>query len=174
MLQTAVVLVLESIFDADLPPEQHAYRAEHNALVAVGQVREPVHTGHAEVVGADPDLSGCFGSIPDHELMESAARRVSDRRLPRLIKMWLYTPVEESDERGRLHRTTRNRYEGRGTSQRFPLLPLLANLYMRRFVLGRKTSGHERRLDARIANHADDFLVCCRGLPPKRWWQYEQ
>ena len=80
--------------------------------------------------------------------MKSVARRVSDRHLLGLIKMWLETPVEEIDERGRQHRTTRNKDEGRGTPQGSPLSPLLANLYMRRFVLGWKVLGHERRLNA--------------------------
>jgi len=77
--------------------------------------------------------------------------------------MWLEAPVEEIDDRGRRHRTTRNRDEGRGTPQGSPLSPLLANIYMRRFVLGWKVLGHEARLDAHIVNYADDFVICCRG-----------
>jgi retron-type reverse transcriptase len=88
--------------------------------------------------------------------MKSVARRVSDRHLLGLIKAWLQMPVEESDERGRTQRTTRNRDEGKGTPQGAPLSPLLANLYMRRFILGWKTLGHEVRLDAHIVNYADD------------------
>src|SRR5438132_7966212 len=92
--------------------------------------------GHTEVI--DADLSGYFDSIPHAELMKSVARRVSDRHLLHLIKMWLEAPVEETDERGRRHRTTRARDEGRGTPQGSPLSPLLSNLYMRRFILGWK------------------------------------
>ena len=77
--------------------------------------------------------------------------------------MWLEAPVEEIDERGRHHRTTRNKDEGRGSPQGSPLSPLLANIYMRRFVLGWKALGHERRFDAHIVNYADDFVICCRG-----------
>jgi group II intron reverse transcriptase/maturase len=111
----------------------------------------------------DADLSGYFDSIPHAELMHSVARRVSDGRVLGLIKAWLQTPVEEIDARGRKKRTTRNRDEGRGTPQGAPLSPLLANLYMRRFVLGWKAQGHERRLNAHIVNYADDFVICCRG-----------
>jgi hypothetical protein len=80
-----------------------------------------------------------------------------------LIKMWLEAPVEETDERGNKRRSTRNRDEGRGTPQGSPISPLLSNLYMRRFVLGWKKLGHEKRLKAYIVNYADDLVICCRG-----------
>jgi group II intron reverse transcriptase/maturase len=157
----AALLVLEPIFEADLQPEQHAYRPGQSALDAVEKVRALLRSGHTQVV--DADLSGYFDSIPHAELMKSVSRRVSDGRLLGLIKSWLEAPVEEVDARGRKHRTTRNKNEGRGTPQGAPLSPLLANLYMRRFVLGWKVQGHERRLDAHIVNYADDFVICCRG-----------
>jgi RNA-directed DNA polymerase len=80
-----------------------------------------------------------------------------------LIKMWLEAPVEETDEKGNKHRSTRNRDEGKGTPQGAPISPLLSNLYMRRFVLGWKKLGHEKRLAAHIVNYADDLVICCRG-----------
>jgi RNA-directed DNA polymerase len=79
-----------------------------------------------------------------------------------LIKMWLDTPVEETDERGKQCRSTRNRDEGRGTPQGAPISPLLSNLYMRRFVIGWKKLGHEERWEAFIVNYADDLVICCR------------
>jgi group II intron reverse transcriptase/maturase len=111
----------------------------------------------------DADLSGYFDSIPHTELMKSVARRISDRHLLHLVKMWLEAPVEETDERGRVQRTTRNKDEGRGTPQGGVASPLLANLYMRRFILGWKQLGHEERLQAHIVNYADDFVICTRG-----------
>jgi len=159
--QMAVVLVLEPIFETDLQPEQHAYRPNHSALGAVRQVHGYVSTGHMEVV--DADLSGYFDSIPHAELMRSLSRRISDRHLLGLIKRWLGAPVEEVDDRGRARRTTRNKDEGRGSPQGSPLSPLLANIYMRRFIVGWKVLGHEQRLDAHIVNYADDFVICCRG-----------
>ena len=96
----------------------------------------------------DADLSGYFDSIPHAELMKSVARRLSDGQLLALIKRWLEAPVEETDEREQPQRTTRNKDQGRGTPQGAPLSPLLANLYMRRFILSWKLLGHERELDA--------------------------
>lgn len=160
VVQTAAVLVLEPIFEADLSDEQYAYRPGRSALDAVQRVHRLLSTGHEEVV--DADLSGYFDSIPHTELMKSVARRVSDRPMLHLVKMWLEMPVEEEDERGRKVRTCQARNEHRGTPQGAPVSPLLANLYMRRFVLGWKALGHERRLRAFIVNYADDFVICCR------------
>jgi RNA-directed DNA polymerase len=159
--QTAAVLVLEPIFEADLAPEQYAYRADRSALDAVKQVHALLHSGHEQVV--DADLSGYFDSIPHAELMKSVARRIVDGAMLHLIKMWLEAPVEETDEKGNRHRSTRNRDEGRGTPQGAPISPLLSNLYMRRFVLGWKKLGHEKRWEARIVNYADDLVICCRS-----------
>ena len=160
-VETAAVLVLEPIFEADLQPEQYAYRQDRSALDAVMHVHKLVNTGYREIV--DADLSGYFDSIPHAELLKSVARRVVDGAMLHLIKMWLEAPVEETDEHGRKHRSTRNRDEGRGTPQGAPISPLLSNLYMRRFVLGWKQLGHERRLRAYVVNYADDLVICCRG-----------
>jgi RNA-directed DNA polymerase len=159
--QMATVLVLEPIFEADLEPEQYGYRPGRSTHDAVRQVERLVRSGHSEVV--DGDLSGYFDAIPHAELMKSLSRRISDRFVLKLIKMWLEAPVEETDARGHRHRTTRNKDEGRGSPQGSPISPLLSNIYMRRFVKGWKTGGHERRLKARIVNYADDFVICCRG-----------
>jgi group II intron reverse transcriptase/maturase len=161
VVQMAAVLVLEPIFEADLQPEQHAYRPGRSALDAVRQVHSLINTGHTEVI--DADLSGYFDSIPHAELMKSVSRRISDGQMLRLIKMWLQAPVEEIDDRGRHHRTTRNKDEGRGCPQGAPISPLLSNLYMRRFILGWKVLGHQQRLRAQIVNYADDLVICCRG-----------
>jgi RNA-directed DNA polymerase len=161
VVQMAAVLVLEPIFEADLQPEQYAYRAGRSAQDAVRAVQSLLDQGYTEVV--DADLSGYFDSIPHADLMKSVARRVSDRHLLHLLKMWLEAPVEETDEQGRVQRTTRNKDERRGTPQGGVASPLLANLYMRRFLVGWKQKGHEQRLDARIVNYADDFVICCKA-----------
>jgi len=160
VLQTATLLVLEPIFEADLQPEQYAYRPGKSAHCALERIKTLIRSGHHEVV--DADLSGYFDSIPHGELMKLVVRRVSDKHVLHLIKMWLVAPVEETDERGNKRRTTRNKDEKQGTPQDAPISPLLSNLYMRRFLLGWKVLGHERRLKAKIVNYADDFVICCR------------
>jgi group II intron reverse transcriptase/maturase len=161
VVMMAAVLVLDPIFEADLQPEQYAYRRGRSALDAVRHVHKLINTGHGEIV--DADLAGYFDSLPHSELLKSVARRVADGAMLHLIKMWLKAPVEETDERGKKHRSTRNRDEGRGSPQGSPISPLLSNLYMRRFVLGWKKLGHEKRLGAYIVNYADDLVIYCRG-----------
>ena len=161
VVQMAMVLVLGPIFEADLPPEQYAYRSGRSALDAVRHVHKLLNTGHGQVV--DADLSGYFDSIPHADLLKSVARRVVDGAMLHLIKMWLEAPVEETDEHGKKHWSTRNRDDGKGTPQGAPISPLLSNLYMRRFVLGWKKLGHEKRLQACIVNYADDLVICCRS-----------
>ena len=136
--QTSAMLVLEPIFEADLQPEQYAYRPERSANDAVKRVHTLLNTGHNEVV--DCDLSNDFGEIPHAELMKSIARRVSDGRMLGLIKAWLEMPVEEDDGRGGKRRTNRARRERKGTPQGAPISPLMSNIYMRRFILGWKVN----------------------------------
>ena len=159
--EMAAVLILGPIFEADLQPEQYAYRQDRSALDAVRHVHKLINTGHGEIV--DADLSSYFDTLPHSALMRSVARRVVDGAMLHLIKMWLEAPVEETDEHGNKHRSTRNRDEGRGTPQGSPISPLLSNLYMRRFVLGWKQLGYETRLKAYIVNYADDLVICCRS-----------
>ena len=157
---TAAMLVLEPIFEADLPPEQYAYRPGRNAQQAVVEVEELLFRGRPDVV--DADLADYFGSIPHAELLKSVSRRVVDRRVQHLIKQWLECAVEETDHRGRKTRTTEAKDKRCGIPQGSPISPLLANLYMRRFVLGWKKFGLERRLGSRIVTYADDLVILCR------------
>jgi len=157
---TAAMLVLEPIFEADLPPEMYAYRPQRNAQQAVVEVEEKMFQGHPDVV--DADLSDYFGSIPHAQLLKSLARRVSDRHVLRLIKLWLECPVEDVDKRGRKRRTTEAKDNRCGIPQGSPISPLLANLYMRRFVLAWQQLGLDRRLGSCIVIYADDLVILCR------------
>jgi RNA-directed DNA polymerase len=161
VVQMAAVLVLEPIFEADLRPEQYAYRPGRSALDAVMQVQALLDAGYTDVV--DADLSGYFDTIPHAELMKSLGRRISDGRLLALLKSWLEMPVEETDDRGRTRRTTHAKDAGRGTPQGAPISPLLSNLYMRRFVLTWMGRGYVGWLDAYVVNYADDFVILSRG-----------
>jgi len=161
VVQTAAMLILGPIFEADLPPEQYAYRPNRSALDAIRHVHALLTSGHVQVV--DADLSGYFDSIPHGELMKSLARRICDGALLHLLALWLKAPVVETDDRGGQHVSTPQKNAGRGTPQGAPISPLLANLYMRRFILGWAQLGYGDRLRARIVNYADDFVICCRN-----------
>jgi len=154
---TATVLVLEPIFEADLPPEQYGYRPGRSAQQAVIEVEETLFQGYSDVV--DADLADYFGTIPHDGLMKSVARRVVDGRVLHLIKMWLVCTVEDTDDRGRKKLTTEAKDTQRGIPQGAPISPLLANLYMRRFVLWWKQL---RMFGTRIVSYADDLVILCR------------
>ena len=155
--QTAAMLVLSPIFEADLEPEQYAYRPGRGANDAVRRVHRLLNIGHREVV--DADLTNYFGEIPHADLLKSVARRVSDGRLLGWVKAWLEMAVEEDDGRGGRRRTNRARRERKGTPQGAPISPLFSNVYMRRFIRGWKVLGYARRFGAEIVNYADDFAV---------------
>jgi retron-type reverse transcriptase len=117
----AAALILESIFEADLPPEQYAYRPQRGAHDATQEVIRLIRLGRREVV--DADLSDYFGSLPHPELMRSVARRVVDRRVLHLIKMWLEAPVQETEAGGGHRISTDSRDQRRGVPQGSPITP---------------------------------------------------
>src|SRR5216684_4852653 len=125
VVQTAAKLVLEPIFEADLEPSAYGYREGRRAQDAVEKVHRALSDGYTDVV--DADLSKYFDTIPHDQLMQSVARRVSDGKMLRLIKAWLKTPVEETDERGN-RRMTGGKGTRMGTPQGGVISPLLANI----------------------------------------------
>jgi RNA-directed DNA polymerase len=131
VVQTAAKLVLEPIFEADLDPAAHGYRPGRSAADAIKAVHVLLCRGYTDVV--DADLSKYFDTIPHQDLMRSVARRIVDRHVLRLIKLWLKVPVEERDNDG-TRRMTGGKNSKRGTPQGGVISPLLANLYMNRFL----------------------------------------
>jgi retron-type reverse transcriptase len=111
---TGAVVVLEPIFEADMPAEQHGYRPNLSAHTAVQTVGRLINGGYTRVI--DADLTDYFGSIPHSELLKSVARRVSDRHMLHLIKMWVEAPVEEDDGHGGTKRTTTAKDTGCGAA----------------------------------------------------------
>ena len=160
VVQTAAKLVLEPIFEADFGPEAYGYRPGVSALDAVRQVHAHLRAGYTDVV--DADLSKYFDTIPHDALIQCVARRISDAQVLALIKMWLKAPIEEKDGQGR-KRLTGGKESKTGTPQGGVISPLLANIYMNRFLKYWKTHDLGRRLKARVVVYADDLVILTRG-----------
>jgi RNA-directed DNA polymerase len=158
--QTAAELVLSPIFEADFPDEMYGYRRRRNAQQAVAAVHEALRAGYTDVV--DADLSKYFDTIPHSDLLKSVARRVSDGAVLHLLKLWLNAPVDEQTDKGRRRRTG-GRGHGMGTPQGGVISPLLANVYMARFLRAWRERGMDRQLRAKVVSYADDFVILCRG-----------
>jgi len=159
VVQTAVLLILQPIFEADLEPTAYGYRPGRTAREAGQAVHRALCKGHAQ--GVDADGSKYFDTIPQAARMQSLARRWSDRKLLRLLKMWLKVPVAEAAPGGGW-RFTGGKRSPRGTPQGGVVSPLLANLYMNRYLKAFRRAGLDRRYGARLVNDADDFVVLCR------------
>jgi RNA-directed DNA polymerase len=160
VVQAAMVIVLEPIFEVDLLPNQYGFRPRLDAKMAVRRAyRHITDSGRTEVV--DADVRDYFGSIPHGPLMRCVARRVADGTVLSVIKSWLEMPVVERTSRGH-RRSTEARDRHRGTPQGAICSPWLSNLYFRRFLLAWEQHGHRQRLDAHVVNYADDLVICCR------------
>jgi RNA-directed DNA polymerase len=159
VVQTAAKLVLEPIFEADLEACAYGYRPKRSAQDAIKKVHELLCKGYTDVV--DADLSKYFDKIPHPELMQCVARRIVDREVLRLVKMWLKAPVEERDERGN-RRMTGGKSSSCGTPQGGVASPMLANLYMNRFLKYWRITERDKAFQAQIVNYADDFVILTR------------
>jgi RNA-directed DNA polymerase len=160
VVQTAAKIVLEPIFEADLEPSAYGYRPKRSAQDAIRKVHKLVCEGYTDVV--DADLSKYFDTIPHGELMQCVARRIVDRDVLHLIKMWLQAPVAEQGEDGKW-RLTGGKDRHCGTPQGGVASPLLANLYMNRLLKGWRNTKRGEQYDAQIVNYADDFVILSRG-----------
>jgi RNA-directed DNA polymerase len=153
VVQTAAKLVLEPIFEADLDPSSYGYRPGRGAADAIKEVHRLLCRGYTGVV--DADLSKYFDTIPHRDLMQSVSRRIVDRHVLRLIKLWLKAPVEEQDGNGKQSTC--------GTPQGGVVSPLLAHLYMNRFLKHWRATGRGEAYKAHVITYADDFVILSRG-----------
>src|SRR3954468_7874100 len=159
VVQTAAKLVLEPIFEADFEDSAYGYRPGRSGTDAIKDVHRHICRGYTDVV--DADLSKYFDSIPHRELMQSVARRIVDRNVLRLIRMWLKTPVEETDDDGK-RRVSGGRRSRCGTPQGGVVSPMLANVYMNRFLKYWRLSGRSAAYQAHVVSYADDFVILSR------------
>ena len=160
VVQTAAKLVLEPIFEADFEESAYGYRPGRGAGDAIKAVHRLVCRGYTNVV--DADLTKYFDTIPHSDLLKSVARRIVDRHALRLIKMWLKAPIEERGSDGK-RRITGGKHSTRGTPQGGVASPMLANLYMNRFLKHWRLSGRDEAFCAHVICYADDFVILSRG-----------
>ena len=160
VVQTAAKLVLEPIFEADFEDNAYGYRPRRGAVDAVKDVHRHICRGYTDVV--DADLSRYFDTIPHGDLMKSVARRIVDRHVLGLIKMWLKAPIEERDGDGK-RRIVGGKGNTRGTPQGGVASPLLANIYMNRFLKHWRLTGCGEAFRAHVVAYADDFVILSRG-----------
>jgi RNA-directed DNA polymerase len=159
VVQMAVLLILEPIFEADFLDSSYGFRPGRSAHQAVDAIRRYLDAGFQEVY--DADLKGYFDTIPHDQLLKAVEMRVVDRQVLHLIRQWLEAPVEERDEHGR---TTRHR-TSQGTPQGGVISPLLANIYLHWFeVRFQGPDGPGTWANAKLVRYADDFVVLARHL----------
>jgi RNA-directed DNA polymerase len=151
--QTAAKIVLEPIFEADLEDGAYGYRPRRRAVDVVKEAHRLICRGYTDVV--DADLSKYFDTIPHSDLLRSVARRVVDRNVLRLIKLWLKTPVEERDGEER-RRMSGGQSSARGTPQGGVISPLLSVIYMNRFLKHWRLSARCGAFRAHVVSYADD------------------
>ena len=167
LVQMAVLLILEPIFEKDFEGCSHGFRPRRRAHDALAQIRIHLKAGRQEVY--DADLSSYFDTIPHDRLMQMVERRIADRAVLKLIRMWLKCAIVEEDEQGRSKVTKPEK----GTPQGGVVSPLLANLYLHAmdFAFHEDPDGPYQAANARLVRYADDFVVMARSMDPRivRW-----
>ena len=157
VVQMAVKIVIEPIFEADFQENSYGFRPKRNAHQAMDDISEHLWMGKFQVI--DADVSQYFDSIPQDKLLGLVAERIVDKNILKLIRMWLKAPVVEEREDGK------KRYLGndKGTPQGGVISPLLANIYLNVLDKVWKMKKVQERMEARLIRYADDFVVLCKG-----------
>jgi RNA-directed DNA polymerase len=159
VVQTAALLILEPIFEADFEDCSYGFRPERSAHQALAEIRRHLQAGYQAVY--DADLKSYFDTIPHPQLLACLHRRIADRQVLKMIRMWLETPVVEKDEEGK----TITVKPTSGTPQGGVISPLLANLYLHQFDAAfNGPQGPKSRCNARLVRYADDFVVLARSV----------
>ena len=160
VVQTAAKIVLEPIFEADFEDSAYGYRPRRSAIDAVKETHRLMCRSYTDVV--DADLSKYFDTIPHSDLLKSVARRIVDRHVLWLIKLWLKAPAEERDGDG-TRRMSGGKSSTRGTPQGGVASPLLSVIYMNRFLKHWRLSGRGEAFRAHVVSYADNFVILSRG-----------
>ena len=160
VIQAAAKLVLEPIFEADFEDNAYGYRPRRSAVDAVKETHRLICRGYTDVI--DADLSKYFDTIPHSDLLKSVARRIVDRHVLWLIKLWLKALVEERDGNGKRHMSG-GKNSKRGTPQGGVASPLLSVIYMNRFLKHWRLTGRSEAFRAHVVSYADDFVILSRG-----------
>ena len=160
VVQMAVLLVMEPIFEVDFLDCSHGFRPGRRAQGAMEQIRKNLNLGRQEVY--DADLSSYFDSIPHDKLMQMVEKRIADRSVLRLIRMWLGCPVIEDRGEGG------GKKSRKGTPQGGVISPLLANIYLHQMdrAFHEEEGGPYKAANARLVRYADDFVIMARYIGP--------
>jgi RNA-directed DNA polymerase len=161
VVQMAVLLVIEPIFEADFEDCSFGFRPGRRAHGAMDQIRKNLQAGRREVY--DADVSSYFDNIPHDKLMRMVERRIADRSVVKLIRMWLRCPVVEEAGTGSGKRPRK------GTPQGGVISPLLANIYLHEMdrAFHEDESGPYRVANARLVRYCDDFVILARYIGPR-------
>jgi len=167
VVQAAVLLILEPIFEADFEDCSYGFRPGRSAHDALRAIQAHLKGGQTAVY--DADLAGYFDSIPQDKLVACVRMRVVDGSVLGLIRQWLQAPVVEPPQGGQPPTVRRN---DRGTPQGGVLSPLLANVYLHWFDhLFQRGDGPAQWAQAKLIRYADDFVVMARYISPQlRAW----
>jgi RNA-directed DNA polymerase len=157
VVQMAVKIVIEPFFEADFRDNSYGFRPKRSAHQAVDDVANNLFKGRTEVI--DADISKYFDTIPHSKLMQVVAKRIVDKQILRLIKMWLRAPIVEEHEDGKKE----YKGNGKGTPQGGVISPLLANIYLNVLDTWWAVKKVQERLGARLVRYADDCVILCRG-----------